>query len=71
MEYEVNEEYTEKLLKKLNSEAIRIPDEEISAYNIDGCKCPPCVCQRSNLLLILSPIGIGVAGGIFLSTSPL
>jgi len=39
--------------------------------SIAGCSCPPCGCEQSVWTLILSPGGIGAAGGIFVGFSPI
>ena len=39
--------------------------------SVAGCGCPPCGCTGSLWTLVLSPGGVGAAGGILVGFSPI
>ncbi len=64
-------EYQLMILKELEDSEDRISEKKGLEYNVDGCACPPCGCQKSPYTFVLSPVGIAAAGGALVATSPL
>ncbi len=68
---EVGRDYQDRILSRIETSPTRLPERNYLVDNIEGCACPPCLCEKSLWTIVLSPAGITAAGGAYLATSPL
>ncbi len=62
-QYRLNREDNSKdsVVYELQNSASRVHDSNDSAYNVDNCECPSCLCHKAKFLLVLAPAGISAA----------